>query len=162
MKKVRPAMHLFHSLQQELHDFGVQIAADQNLGLGANKLHIMGRNNPLNVDCALRQGHPSKIRENARKSLWHRETHWPHVWISQERLDSSRLWHPDDPHGIDLAIRHRLVCGRARERQERGILIIYAAFAENLLSHVPCSASDRTNSDPFAFELRELIELFIR
>src|SRR6516164_6957437 len=69
MKKVSLAMNLFHGLQKKLNNFGMKIAADQNLGLGANKLHIVGENNPLHVDRALRQGHPSKIRENARKSL---------------------------------------------------------------------------------------------
>src|SRR6516162_3172499 len=56
-------MHLFHGLQQELDDFRMKIAADQNLGFGPDKLHIIGRNDPLDINGALRQCHASEIRE---------------------------------------------------------------------------------------------------
>src|SRR5215831_11964328 len=43
VKKIRAPVHLFHGLQQELHDFRMKIATDQNLGFGSNKLHIILR-----------------------------------------------------------------------------------------------------------------------
>src|SRR5215472_3454230 len=155
-------MHLFHGLQQELADFRMKIAADQDLGFGPDTLHIVGWNDPLDIHGALRQCHASEIRENPCKGLRHWKTHRPHVGISQKRLDGGRLRHADNPNGVDLPFCESLVCSRSGEWQECSGFGSHAAFTQDLFGRVPCGASLRSNGNAFSFELCELIELLVR
>jgi hypothetical protein len=48
-------MNLFHGLQQKLNNFRMQVAANQNFGRSADKLHICGRDIVVDIDHTLRQ-----------------------------------------------------------------------------------------------------------
>ena len=63
MKNVRPAMNLFHRLQQELNDFRMQVVANQNFGRGADQLHIYGRDILIDIDDTLRQNEAIEVRK---------------------------------------------------------------------------------------------------
>jgi CDP-diacylglycerol pyrophosphatase len=68
-------MNLFHGLQQKLDNSRMQVAANQNFGRSADKLHICGRDILVDIDHTLRQNEAIKVWENTRKGFGICEAH---------------------------------------------------------------------------------------
>src|SRR5216683_3620524 len=104
LKNCTSTVRFHHCLQHEWDDFWVQIAANQHLGSGSYKRHLMRWNIPLNIDHTLRQYQSNEFREYDRESLRCWKVHDPNVGILQQGMDSRRIRCAKYPHRIHLAI----------------------------------------------------------
>src|SRR5262245_38376711 len=98
LKNCAPTIYFDHGLQQKLHNFWVEITADQYFGSGTYKRHVNGRNVIVNINYSARQLQPNEFWEYNGESLRRRKTHEPYVRICQQGVDGGRVRRAEYPH----------------------------------------------------------------
>src|SRR6516162_6251214 len=104
LKNSTSTVRFHHCLQHEWDDFWVQIAANQHLGGGSYKRHVMRRDIPLNIKHTLRQYQSIEFWKYDRESLRRWKVHDPSVGILQQGMDSRRIRWANYRHRIRRAI----------------------------------------------------------
>src|SRR5215469_3936465 len=162
LKNPSSTMYFHHSLQQQLDNFWVEIAANQHFGGGSDERHVIRRNVAVNINHASWQYQSNEIWKYNGESLCIWKAHEPNVGIVQQRLDGRRIRRAEDPYSIHLVIIQRLDCGCSCKRQQRRGFRIYTALAKDVFGRKSSAASCWSYGNTFAFQLRQPVKWFIR
>src|SRR5450755_510709 len=131
------------------------IAHEHGIG-GRVEDDIAGWNFPLKINRALWQYQSYQRRKKSGESL--RDTQKPNTGLSQRGLNERRIRFEADDRCIVAAIYECVDVGLTRKRQQHEVFRIDAANSENVFAHHSRAGADRTRSDAFALEFRQVVQ----